>query len=106
LQIQNMFKKSEKKSQHTSMLYIQRQKFATSNSTYIWRDKKINLSVNSVKYYSIRSDTIHNRICLFCFSKCRSDFKLKFLGVVDTTYMHVVYYFQIFSPVQSMFFLG
>jgi hypothetical protein len=40
LQRQNLLKKSEKKSQHTSMLYMQRQKFATSNSTYIWRDKK------------------------------------------------------------------
>jgi hypothetical protein len=40
LQRQNMFKNSENKSQHTSMLYVQHQKIATSNSTYIERDKK------------------------------------------------------------------
>jgi hypothetical protein len=61
---------------------MQRQKSAASNST--------------VSHYSTRCVSIYSEICLFCFTKCRSNYELKFLGVVDPTHRQDVYYFQIF----------
>jgi hypothetical protein len=56
--------------------YIQHQKIVASKFNLHLEMKKINLGVNSVKYYSSKVGTI-----FFYFSKCRLSFELDFFGL-------------------------
>jgi hypothetical protein len=65
--------------------------------------KNINLGVDSVNPTQPDLTLFIVEYFFFCFSKYKSNFELKFLGIVDKTPRRVVYYFQIFSHFQNMF---
>jgi hypothetical protein len=80
-----------KKIDNIHLCYICNTKNSLLQIQHTFREpKKINLGMNSVKYYSPKADTIHNTIYPFCFSKSRLNFELIFFGVVDTVHKYVV----------------